>query len=34
LPAGCLAAKDAALVADWIWNYLKDVTSRHPNWIF
>ena len=21
-------------VADWIWDYLKDVTSRHPNWIF
>jgi radical SAM superfamily enzyme YgiQ (UPF0313 family) len=21
-------------VAEWIWDYLKDVTSRHPNWIF
>jgi hypothetical protein len=21
-------------VVDWIWDYLKDVTSRHPNWIF
>jgi radical SAM superfamily enzyme YgiQ (UPF0313 family) len=21
-------------VADWIWDYLKDLTSRHPNWIF
>lgn len=21
-------------VADWIWDYLKDVTSRHSNWIF
>jgi hypothetical protein len=20
-------------VADWIWDYLKDVTARHPNWI-
>jgi radical SAM superfamily enzyme YgiQ (UPF0313 family) len=24
----------AAAVADWIWDYLKDLTSRHPNWIF
>jgi radical SAM superfamily enzyme YgiQ (UPF0313 family) len=21
-------------VADWIWDFLKDVTARHPNWIF
>jgi radical SAM superfamily enzyme YgiQ (UPF0313 family) len=21
-------------VGDWIWDYLKDLTSRHPNWIF
>jgi radical SAM superfamily enzyme YgiQ (UPF0313 family) len=21
-------------VADWIWDYLKDLTVRHPNWIF
>jgi radical SAM superfamily enzyme YgiQ (UPF0313 family) len=21
-------------VAEWIWDYLKDLTSRHPNWIF
>jgi len=21
-------------VADWIWDYLKEVTARHPNWIF
>lgn len=21
-------------VADWIWDYLKDLTARHPNWIF
>lgn len=24
----------SAAVADWIWDYLKDVISRHPNWIF
>jgi radical SAM superfamily enzyme YgiQ (UPF0313 family) len=24
----------SAAVADWIWDYLKDVTARHPNWIF
>lgn len=24
----------SATVADWIWDYLKDLTSRHPNWIF
>lgn len=24
----------SAAVADWIWDYLKDLTSRHPNWIF
>lgn len=21
-------------VAEWIWDYLKELTSRHPNWIF
>lgn len=21
-------------VADWIWDYLREVRSRHPNWIF
>jgi radical SAM superfamily enzyme YgiQ (UPF0313 family) len=21
-------------IADWIWDYLKDLTSRHSNWIF
>ena len=21
-------------VADWIWDYLKEVRQRHPNWIF
>jgi radical SAM superfamily enzyme YgiQ (UPF0313 family) len=24
----------ADAVADWIWDYLKDLTRRHPNWIF
>ena len=24
----------SAAVADWIWDYLKEVISRHPNWIF
>jgi radical SAM superfamily enzyme YgiQ (UPF0313 family) len=24
----------APAIADWIWGYLKDVISRHPNWIF
>ena len=24
----------SAAVADWIWDYLKEVTLRHPNWIF
>jgi radical SAM superfamily enzyme YgiQ (UPF0313 family) len=24
----------APAVADWIWDYLKQLTSRYPNWIF
>ena len=24
----------APAVADWIWDYLKEVRGRHPNWIF
>ncbi|MHB9074237.1 MAG: B12-binding domain-containing radical SAM protein [Desulfobaccales bacterium] len=24
----------SAAVAGWIWDYLRDLTSRHPNWIF
>lgn len=24
----------SAEVADWIWDYLKDLTSSHPNWFF
>ena len=24
----------SSAVADWIWDYLKVITSRHPNWIF
>ncbi len=24
----------SAAVADWIWDFLRDLTARHPNWIF